>query len=122
MMVKNIFPTFLKQWKYYNSSIYNLRVRKQVGPNRYVKIGLQLYQVDQKSFLLDFRFFDQSQGNLSSFLLTTWVIEPKNGWFFKEEIKEIEAEQQRSLDKDIRHHHVMEFFELCADLIGSLAR
>merc|ERR1712127_990507 len=46
------------QWKYYNSSIYNLRVRKQVAPERYVKIGLQLYQVDQKSYLLDFRSFD----------------------------------------------------------------
>lgn len=50
------------QWKYYNSSIYNLRVRKPVGPDRYVKIGLQLYQVDQKSYLLDFRSFEP--GNL----------------------------------------------------------
>ncbi len=42
--------------------MFNLRVRKQVGVDRYVKIGLQLYQVDQKSFLLDFRSFEPSQG------------------------------------------------------------
>jgi 5'-AMP-activated protein kinase catalytic alpha subunit len=50
------------QWKYYNSSIYNLRVRKQVGVDRFVKIGLQLYQVDQKSYLLDFRSFEPITG------------------------------------------------------------
>lgn len=53
---------FLKQWKYYNSSIYSLRVRKPVGPDRFVKIGLQLYQVDQKSYLLDFRSFEPTAG------------------------------------------------------------
>ena len=51
-----------KQWKYYNSSIYSLRVRKPVGPDRFVKIGLQLYQVDQKSYLLDFRSFEPTAG------------------------------------------------------------
>jgi len=89
------------KWKYYNSSIYSLRVRKQVGPNRYVKIGLQLYQVDQKSFLLDFRSFESSP----------------------EELRQVE-EMAMHLEEmaDINHHNMMEFFELCASLIGSLAR
>ena len=84
------------QWKYYNSSIYSLRVRKQLAPNRYAKIGLQLYQVDQKSYLLDFRSFEPM-------------------------IDENDALQ--AVNKDgITHHNMMEFFELCAGLIGSLAR
>ncbi|RNA33212.1 5 -AMP-activated kinase catalytic subunit alpha-2 [Brachionus plicatilis] len=86
------------QWKYYNSSIYSLRVRKQIGTDRFIKIGLQLYQVDQKSYLLDFRCF-----------------EPTN-------------DEQKILDEhfsntnEIIQHNMMEFFELCAGLIGSLAR
>lgn len=84
------------QWKYYNSSIYNLRVRKQLAPNRYAKIGLQLYQVDQKSYLLDFRSFEPTQ----------------------EENMALLAENK----DEIKHHNMMEFFEMCAGLIGSLAR
>lgn len=82
------------QWKYYNSSIYSLRVRKSVADQRFVKIGLQLYQVDQKSFLLDFRSFD-------------------------DESLAVDAAKPPSTSM---HHNMMEFFELCAGLIGSLAR
>jgi len=87
------------QWKYYNSSIYSLRVRKEVGPNRFVKVGLQLYQVDQKSFLLDFRSFEPSPADLK-------------------------AVENQTNDETCQanHHYMMEFFELCAGLIGSLAR
>jgi len=85
------------QWKYYNSSIYSLRVRKQLAPNRYAKIGLQLYQVDQKSYLLDFRSFEPTAEENSAALAAA----NKEG---------------------INHLNMMEFFELCAGLIGSLAR
>ena len=71
-------------------------MRKLVGPDQYIKIGLQLYQVDQKSYLLDFRNFDATP----------------------EEAKKT----QDNNSKGITHHNVMEFFELCAGLIGSLAR
>jgi len=90
------------QWKYYNSSIYNLRVRKQVAPDRYVKAGLQLYQVDQKSYLLDFRSFEPSPGD------AVQKLEKTKGVI--------------GVDKESNHHFMMEFFELCAGLIGSLAR
>ncbi len=96
---------FFQQWKYYNTSIYNLRVRKQVGPDRYIKIGLQLYQVDQKSYLLDFRMFDlmnEDQNKDASVIKSPTTSLPDS--------------------KDINHHSIMEFFELCAGLIGSLAR
>lgn len=100
-----------------------MRVRKQVGPNRFVKIGVQLYQVDQKSYLLDFRFFDQSLGKRRDKRQKRFYYMNLNiSAFLKEEIREAEAEQLRSADKEIKHHNVMEFFELCADLIGSLAR
>lgn len=91
------------QWKYYNSSIYNLRVRKQVGPDRYVKVGLQLYQVDQKSFLLDFRSFDPVTTNT-------------------ENMNESQLPDVNNKSPSNNHHYMMEFFELCAGLIGSLAR
>ncbi|CAF0959536.1 unnamed protein product [Brachionus calyciflorus] len=86
------------QWKYYNSSIYSLRVRKPIGPNRYIKIGVQLYQVDQKSYLLDFRCFEPST----------------------EEQKILDEHHEKT--REIIQHNMMEFFELCAGLIGSLAR
>lgn len=92
------------QWKYYNSSIYNLRVRKEVGPDRFVKIGLQLYQVDQKSYLLDFRSFDPISDDQ------------------QEVVGQVMKEIQNNNNKEVNHHSIMEFFELCAGLIGSLAR
>ncbi|CAF0761001.1 unnamed protein product [Brachionus calyciflorus] len=86
------------QWKYYNSSMFSLRVRKQVGPNRFMKIGIQLYQVDQKSYLLDFRSFEPTA----------------------EEQKLIDEENLKN--QQIIQHNMMEFLELCGTLIGSLAR
>lgn len=104
------------QWKYINQSIYNLRVRKKIqqenasenGGDRYVKIGLQLYQVDQKSYLLDFRSFNDKDS-----LATDDE--------FDENKKEQQIQQQ-SIHHDIQHYSIMEFFEVCANLIGSLAR
>ncbi|CAF0833605.1 unnamed protein product [Didymodactylos carnosus] len=44
------------EWKYSNNSMYSLRARRKVpNSDRYVKLGLQLYQVDHRSYLLDFR-------------------------------------------------------------------
>ncbi|CAF1530688.1 unnamed protein product, partial [Didymodactylos carnosus] len=44
------------EWKYSNNSMYSLRARrKAVHSDRYVKLGIQLYQVDNRSYLLDFR-------------------------------------------------------------------
>jgi 5'-AMP-activated protein kinase catalytic alpha subunit len=96
-----------------------------VGPNRFVKIGLQLYQVDQKSYLLDFRFFEQSPGLLALRKCNQRIIFNLTIIKILKEEKEAEANEPQkaaAVDKEIGHHNVMEFFELCADLIGSLAR
>lgn len=120
-----------------------MRVRKQVAPDRYVKIGLQLYQVDQKSFLLDFRSFEGlifKNASLSFFLKLVTNLSKILNSLFKEEAKMSYEENKtnsttpRSVTPSPRpttpisneskshHHNMMEFFELCAGLIGSLAR
>jgi 5'-AMP-activated protein kinase catalytic alpha subunit len=104
------------QWKYYNSSIYSLRVRKSVGDNRFVKIGLQLYQVDQKSFLLDFRSFDDDSLTSNSEVNRTHETDAESS------PRQQQKQQQQLKPATHMHHNMMEFFELCAGLIGSLAR
>ena len=68
-------------------------------------MSLQLYQVNYKSYLLDFKSLveEESQG-----VAVTSTIE-------KLEI----VEMRESL---ITGHHTMEFFEMCAALITQLAR
>lgn len=102
------------QWKYVNASIYNLRVRKKVKPtsDRYVKIGLQLYQVDNKSYLLDFRSFDFDTGGATDDELIENISESVSN----------KLESSSSFNGDDGRHSIMEFFEVCAGLIGSLAR
>ena len=106
----------MKQWKYYNSSIYSLRVRKQVVPDRFIKIGLQLYQVDQKSYLLDFRSFEMNKGITKVFFCTAKL---KNNMKC---ILDDWNEDKISKETSVNHNQMMEFFEICANLIGSLAR
>ena len=83
-----------------------LQVRRKNPSNaKFVKMSLQLYQVDYKSYLLDFKSLveEESQG-----LEVSSTIE-------KPEI----VEMRESL---ITGHHTMEFFEMCAALITQLAR
>ena len=83
-----------------------LQVRRKNPSNaKFVKMSLQLYQVDYKSYLLDFKSLveEESQG-----LEVNSTIE-------KPEI----VEMRESL---ITGHHTMEFFEMCAALITQLAR
>ena len=68
-------------------------------------MSLQLYQVDYKSYLLDFKSLVEEE---SQSLEVTSTIE-------KPEI----VEMRESL---ITGHHTMEFFEMCAALITQLAR
>jgi len=92
------------EWKVINP--YHVQVRRKNPSNaKFVKMSLQLYQVDYKSYLLDFKSLveEESQG-----LEVTSTIE-------KPEI----VEMRESL---ITGHHTMEFFEMCAALITQLAR
>lgn len=51
------------EWKVVNS--YSVRVRrKNTISNRYSKISLQLYQVDYKSYLLDFKSLSDEESTM----------------------------------------------------------
>ena len=79
--------------------------RKNPSNAKYVKMSLQLYQVDYKSYLLDFKSLveEESQAvEISSSLDKSGVVELQ--------------------ESNITGHHTMEFFEMCAALITQLAR
>lgn len=63
-----------------------------------VKLDLQLYQIDQKNYLLDFKAVDPGDN--------------------------IEIENEENIDgpPSAQRHHTMEFFEACSRLIGALAQ
>ncbi|XP_068992192.1 5'-AMP-activated protein kinase catalytic subunit alpha-2 isoform X1 [Neodiprion pinetum] len=84
------------EWKIINA--YSVRVRhKNKVTNKYSKMSLQLYQVDYKNYLLDFK-------SRSS------------------EDTESVNEDSMNTQSQLTGHHTMEFFEMCAALITQLAR
>lgn len=100
------FCFYYQEWKVVNQ--YQVRVRrKNATTGRYVKMSLQLYQVDYKSYLLDFKSLPSTEEN--------------------DEIKEGEINSLSSLSSEpytnkSQCHHIMDFFEMCASLITQLAR
>lgn len=84
------------EWKIINP--YHIRVRyKNQNMSDFSKMSLQLYQVDYKSYLLDFK----SLG-------------------VEEDPQMIDTELVYY--QQVSGHHTMEFFEMCASLITQLAR
>jgi len=103
------------EWKIMNP--YHVQVRrKNPGNAKYVKMSLQLYQVDYKSYLLDFKSLvedDTSQDRKS----------PKPCLELSSSLDENRTlKTAQVLDGSITGHHTMEFFEMCAALISQLAR
>ncbi|XP_059830249.1 5'-AMP-activated protein kinase catalytic subunit alpha-1-like isoform X2 [Hypanus sabinus] len=125
------------QWKVVNP--YHLRVRRENSmTGTYSKMSLQLYQVDNRTYLVDFRSIDDE------------VIEPRSGQSTPHRSESISSQQHSSLRSDsdsestgrcadpatfslgeigtsteLNHRagsHVIEFFEMCANLIKLLAR
>ncbi|XP_069694092.1 5'-AMP-activated protein kinase catalytic subunit alpha-2 isoform X1 [Periplaneta americana] len=94
------------EWKVINP--FHVRVRhKNALSGKYVKMSLQLYQVDYKSYLLDFKSLssESSEENDSCNAGGDNInYDPS-------------LSQQQSTG-----HHTMEFFEMCAALITQLAR
>ena len=81
------------------------QVRRRNPANaKYVKMSLQLYQVDYKSYLLDFKSLVEEEAGQE---VTSQLERPAL------------VELQES---SITGHHTMEFFEMCAALITQLAR
>lgn len=95
------------EWKVINP--FHVRVRKKNMEGRYVKMSLQLYQVDPKSFLVDFKSLTNDEVEQSDDMIT--LTPPIPG--------QLPLQQQTP---QISGHHTMEFFEMCASLIIQLAR
>lgn len=93
------------EWKVLNP--YHVRVRKENSANgHYVKMSLQLYQVDPKSYLLDFKSLTNDEIEQSDDIIS--VTPPIQGL--------------SPCSQQVTGHHTMEFFEMCASLIIQLAR
>jgi len=87
---------------------YQVRVRrKNPVTGRHVKMSLQLYQVDYKSYLLDFKSLPSGEE----------IEESKEG-----EINSLSSASSDPYSNKSQCHHVMDFFEMCASLITQLAR
>jgi len=88
---------FSKEWKIVNPFHVRARRRNPVT-QKYVKMALQLYQVDYKSYLLDFKSLptDEEEADLQT--------------------------SNSELGHNSKSHHIMEFFEMCSSLIAQLAR
>lgn len=94
------------EWKVLNP--YHVRVRKKNCEDLYVKMSLQLYQVDPKSYLVDFKSLTNEEVEQSDDIIS--ITPPVPG------------QQQQQQHQQITGHHTMEFFEMCASLIIQLAR
>lgn len=94
------------EWKVINP--YHVRVRKMNKEGRYVKMSLQLYQVDPKSYLVDFKSLTNEEVEQSDDMIS--LTPPIAGQIPQQQTTQISG------------HHTMEFFEMCASLIIQLAR
>ncbi|KPJ14792.1 5'-AMP-activated protein kinase catalytic subunit alpha-1 [Papilio machaon] len=95
------------EWKVINP--YHVRVRTlNKKTDKFVKMSLQLYQVDYKSYLLDFKSLSSEKEEYDEDSASTSVAStPPN---------------PMTIPTAPQGHHTMEFFEMCAALIIQLAR
>lgn len=118
-------------WKVINH--YHVRVRrKNPVTSRYAKMSLQLYQVDQKSFLLDFKSLNSVEVNESNSSETSQTSMPQSLPSTPASFSDLDPSQDTVLfmpeenmevdDEPLKTHQTLEFFEMCADLITTLAR
>lgn len=103
------------EWKVINP--FNVRVRrKNPVTGKYVKMTLQLYQVDFRSYLLDFKSLPtieeevKTDTNVSTEVISTNLNSAKQ-----------DNKQKDPFENQSQCHHVIEFFEMCASLIKQLA-
>ena len=103
---------------------YHVRVRRKNPVNeKFAKMSLQLYQVDYKSYLLDFKSLNSEETETLSSSAFTFIV-----YFLIVDLQTISL--LFFLDPDVSQsqlsaaggHPTMEFFEMCAALITQLAR
>lgn len=96
------------EWKIINP--YHVRVRRQnLKTGKYSKMSLQLYQVDSKSYLLDFKSLTNEEVEQGDDVILESLTPPP-------------LSVQGAMPQQPTGHHTMEFFEMCAALIIQLAR
>jgi len=98
------------EWKVVNPYHVHVR-RKNPLVAKYVRMSLQLYQVDYKSYLLDFKSLLEDEKSSET------VGEGK-----EDTEKQLVTASPVVNGNSIPGHHTMEFFEMCAALITQLAR
>ncbi len=79
--------------------------RKNSITGKHVKMTLQLYQVDYKSYLLDFKSLACNDEESSDMCASSGSGSNSSDPYSQSQC-----------------HHIMEFFEMCASLITQLAR
>lgn len=96
------------EWKIINP--YHVRVRRQNALNgKFSKMSLQLYQVDAKSYLLDFKSLTNDEVEQGDDVILESLTPPP-------------LSTSGIMPQQPTGHHTMEFFEMCAALIIQLAR
>eukprot|EP00112_Aurelia_sp_Birch-Aquarium-sp1_P020255 Seg518.8 transcript_id=Seg518.8/GoldUCD/mRNA.D3Y31 product="5'-AMP-activated protein kinase catalytic subunit alpha-2" protein_id=Seg518.8/GoldUCD/D3Y31 len=110
------------EWKIINPFSVRVRARNK-STNRWVKIHLQLYQVDNKSYLLDFKSLASDEENFSSGRSSgpsSGRSSPRSSVSSTAPL-EIQAGNYSKARLDSSAHHIMEFYEMSSDLIVALA-
>lgn len=96
------------EWKIINP--YHVRVRRQnMKTGKFSKMSLQLYQVDAKSYLLDFKSLTNDEVEQGDDVIMESLTPPP-------------LSVSGVMPLQPTGHHTMEFFEMCAALIIQLAR
>eukprot|EP00794_Sanderia_malayensis_P008006 gene8006-8865_t len=107
------------EWKIINPFSVRVRARNK-SSNRWVKVHLQLYQVDSKSYLLDFKSLASDEDNLSgnSSGRSSGRSSPRSSISSTAPIQ-IQAGNYSKARYDSSAHHAMEFYEIycCLQMI-----
>lgn len=111
---------------------YHVRVRrKNPVTGRFSKMSLQLYQVDQKSYLLDFKSLSnvdihESMSSSSSLEGGRMPQSPPSSCSDLDPVSDtvlLMPDEKMDIDEEQpKQHQTLEFFEMCASLITTLAR
>jgi len=107
------------EWKVINN--FHVRVRRKIAVSgKYAKMSLQLYQVDAKSYLLDFKSLDTVDHpdaakvkRMTRASMSSSSTDP---------VEDMELEDDLDEDSGPSFHQILEFFETCSSLIKTLAR
>ncbi|CAI9742960.1 5' [Octopus vulgaris] len=133
------------EWKVVNP--FYVRVRRRNSSGRYVRMSLQLYQVDQKSYLLDFKSLNTVDVNECSPSLpaaggrastgsppflgataaaaggaTSSLASSISSDAAEDFLQALDENQENKEPQKMQTHQTLEFFEMCSSLIITLAR